>query len=176
VAPRAGPAARSGPATAARGGPATAARGGPATAARDSYIAFAEAFNRDLKILTRDVTERYPDDATIKRAEKRIMLVVDTDPLYVIDLVGAYLLSYKDQIYALESGNQGAEEFFLESSYDSEIRAGVDKEKVDLVSYIMPKMKECVRTLAEDEKADYKRRVVSLLDNYVEYLVAKGKK
>lgn len=140
------------------------------------YAVYVEAFNRDLKTLTRDVVERYPEDATIYRAEKRVMLAINADPLFVINSVGQYLFAYRDQIYALESGGMDAERFFLDSSYDSEIREGVNKEKIDLVNYIMPKMKECVLGLDGDEKAAYKRLVVSLLDNYIEYLTAKLKK
>jgi hypothetical protein len=143
---------------------------------KTSFTIYAEAFNRDLKTLTRDVAARYPEDATIFRAEKRVMLVIDTDPLYVIDLVGKYLYDYRTQVYALESGGAEAEQFFLKNEYDSELQAGVNREKVDLVNYIMPKMKECVNVLSEEEKAEYKRLVVSLLDNYVEYLSARVQK
>jgi hypothetical protein len=140
------------------------------------FIAYVEQFNSDLKTLVRDVASRYPEDPNIYRAEKRVMLVIGTDPLYVIDLVGKYLFTYKDQVYALEQDGAEAEKFFLDNGYDTEILAGVDQDKVDLVNYIMPKLKECVRALEADEKAEYKSRVVSLLDNYVEYLAARLQK
>lgn len=148
----------------------------PAARPQLGFAEYAEMFNRDLKILVQDVAARYPHDANIYRARQRVMTVISMDPLYVIDLVGKYLFTYKEQVYALETSGAEAEKFFLDSSYDAELRAAVNQEKIDLVNYIMPKLKECVRALEADEKEDYKKRVVSLLDNYIEYLAAKLRK
>lgn len=151
------------------------AAAGPSQAAL-GYAEHVEQFNRNLKVIIQDVVARYPQDASIYRARQRVMTVIALDPLYVIDLVGKYLFSYREEIYALETGGIEAEKFFLENSYDAELRAAVSREKVDLVNYFMPKLKECVRALEADEKEDYKKRVVALLDNYVNYLAAKLQK
>ena len=142
---------------------------------RGAYVVYAEQFNRNLKILARDIAARYPEDATADRAKKRIMTVIDVDPLYVIDTVGPYLYAYRDQIFALNDPAAGArmEDFFLENSFDAELQASVVQETADLVSYVIPKLKERVRALPPEEKRQYKELVIALLDDYIEYLAEK---
>lgn len=132
-----------------------------------TYIEYVENFNRTLKVLTRDLGQRYPLDAKVARAQKRIMSAIAIDPLFVINAVGPYLYSYRDQIYKL---NEGSESFFLENTFDTELKEGIDAEKVDLVSYIIPKAKECMRTLPPKEMQQYKDLVIALLDDYIEFL------
>jgi hypothetical protein len=138
---------------------------------KSAYIPFVESFNRNLKVLTRDLGKRYPNDAMFSRAQKRVMTVIAVDPLFVIDAVGPYLYNYRDQIYNLD---ENAESFFLENSFDTELKASINQEKADMVGYIIPKVKECARTLPADEKEQYKALVVALLDDYVEYLAARA--
>lgn len=133
---------------------------------------YVNSFNRGLKLLTRDLAQRHPADAMVWRAEKRIMAVIDLSPLFTIDTVGPYLYSYRAQIYAAASpdGLAAAEAFFMENSFDSELRASVNAEKADLVSYIIPKAKECARALDPEAKRAYIELVIGLLDDYVDYL------
>lgn len=140
-----------------------------------AYVAFVEQFNHNLKILTTDLAGRYPDDPKALRTKKRIMLVIDVDPLYVIDTVGPYLYTYREQIYALNDQSKGAqmEAFFLENDFDAELRASVDTEKAAEVAYVIPKLKEGARALPPAEKQQYKDLVIELLDSYVEYLAEK---
>jgi len=140
-------------------------------AAATSYIAHVEQFNHHLKVLVRDLAKRYPNDALVFRAQKRAMTAISLDPLYVTDTVGQYLYDYREQIYNL---NEETEAFFLENTFDAELKACVDQEKFDMVSYIIPKAKECARSLPPDEKAEYVELVVSMLDCYIEYLAARA--
>ena len=130
------------------------------------YIEYVESFNHTLKVLARDLAKRYPNDAMVFRAHKRSTTVIAVNPLLVIDTVGPYLYSYREQIYNLD------EAFFLENDFDAELKASVDQDKADMVSYLIPKAKECARTLPPNEKEEYKALVVSLLDDYIEYLAA----
>jgi hypothetical protein len=133
------------------------------------YIEFVESFNHNLKVLARDLAKQFPNDAMVFRAQKRAMTVIAVDPLFVIDAVGPYLYSYREQIYNLD---ENAEAFFLENDFDAELKASVNQEKADMVSYLIPKAKECARALPPNEKEEYKALVVSLLDDYIEYLAA----
>lgn len=133
--------------------------------------ALVESFNSKIRILARDLAQQYPNDATIGRAQKRTNTVTALSPLFVIDSVGPYLYRYRDKIYSLEKDNS-AVEFFMENTYDTELKAGVNTEKVDLVMYIIPKAKESARALPPGAMADYTRLVVDLLDIYIEYLAA----
>ncbi|MFA6165790.1 MAG: hypothetical protein WC700_04180 [Gemmatimonadaceae bacterium] len=140
----------------------------------ESYVTYAEQFNLDLKALTVDLHQRYPLDAKIDRAYKQIMTVINYDPLFVIDTAGPYLLTYKDQIAALRGGaSEGIEQFFINNTFDDELKRGTDMEKTDLVKYIIPKAKEPYKNLTPAERKPYRERVVRLLDNYVDYLLAR---
>lgn len=138
--------------------------------ATNNYIEYVERFNHNIKILTRDLSKRCAADATIFRAQKRIMTVIAIEPIFVIKNVGPYLYSYREQIYNLNSCENDSENFFLENAFDTELKEGVNQEKVDMVSYIIPRAKECARTLPPAEKAEYKALVIALLDDYIEYL------
>jgi hypothetical protein len=146
-----------------------------AVPARSDFVAYAEQFNHTLKVLTCDLARRYPNDAMVYRAEKRIMAVVDFYPLFVIDEVGPYLYKYRKQIFALHDANAAAaaEAFFMDNTYDTDLKASVNQEKADMVSYIIPKAKECARSLPALEKQQYIDAIVSLLDDYIEYLSEK---
>jgi hypothetical protein len=142
------------------------------------YIEHVDNFNRALKELTKNLSEKYPRDATIARAKQRIFLAVQLSPVQVVEKVGKNLFNYKDQIYNLTSGS---EDFFMENDFDVEIKTAVgkDADKADMVQYIIPKIKECARSLPAEEKTKYKEMVVDMLDEYIEYMTTRperGKK
>ena len=128
---------------------------------------FVDRFTRNLRLLANALVKAYPKDETVARARKRIGTGIDVDPLTVVNMVGVYLFKYKDQIYAF---NPSVEAFFMESNFDDEIKAGVDSEKVDLVKYLIPRVKDHARTLPPDQKKVYIDIVVELLDDYIETL------
>jgi hypothetical protein len=135
-------------------------------------LTFVNNFNHDIRVLVRDLAAQYPKDATIYRAQRRVMTVTEVDPLFVIGQVGPYLYSYRDQIYAPESDRTAIEAFFMANTFDAELRESIDNEKADLVRYIIPKAKEHASTLSAAEKAQYRDIVVRLLDNYIDFLAA----
>jgi hypothetical protein len=147
----------------------------PPARAPASYTVYAESFNRSLKVLTIDLARRYRGDADVYRAKERIMTVVAYDPLFVINEVGPYLYKYREQIYQIETDSEAVEEFFLGQDFKAEFDECTNKDKIDLVKALLPKVKATVRTLqasSADEKQQYKALIVSLLDDYVEYLAA----
>lgn len=123
-----------------------------------------ESFNGVLKALACDLVVRYPTDPKIDRAKKRIMLAIDTWPVWIIDTIGPILYGYRDAIYAAD------ETFFLQNSFDAEFEGSVDMEKVDYVTYIIPKVKGAWAEANPSDKDAYKEKVLDLLDAYVEYL------
>ncbi len=127
-------------------------------------VAIVEEFNRRIRLLARSLAEQYPSDATIARAQKRIGLAADVEPLAVLNTVGPYLYRYREQILA------GDEAFFIENTYDAELREGVAADRVSLAAYIIPKVKEAWAGKAAAVKAGYKDTVVALLDLYLDFL------
>jgi hypothetical protein len=140
--------------------------GKPRTAA-ESKIASLAAFNRIVKIFATTLGKQFPQDAFVARAQKRINLAVEADPVYILDNVGAYLVKYNKEI------DGGDEKFFLENDYDAELRAGVKEEKVAEVKIIMPKIKDAWKTLDDKTKESYKRHVKEMLGHYLDYRLGK---
>jgi hypothetical protein len=149
--------------------PAAPAPAAPAAGGTD-YRTHVDAFNHDLRVLVRDLAARHPGDATIYRAQRRVMTVTELDPMFVIRDVGPYLYTYRAQIYAMETDPAGIEAFFMENSFDAELRQSVNQDKADLVRYIIPKAKACAAGLSLDEKGQYRDIVVRLLDNYLDFV------
>ena len=132
-----------------------------------TLVSYVEEFNSILKKLTCELAIRYPNDATIDRAKKRIHLAMDIDPTFIIDEVGPYLYPYREEIYA------GDADFFIENDYDAELKQSVDTEKAGLTAYIIPKVKTAWGESDADQQEAYMVTVQALLDIYLEYLALK---
>jgi hypothetical protein len=127
-------------------------------------VSYVEEFNGILKKMACNLVVLYPTDARIVRAKKRILLAMDMDPISIIDAVGPYLYCYREGIYA------GDADFFIGNAYDAELKESVNAEKADLVSYIIPKVKEAWKVSDAGQREAYKVTVQALLDVYIEYL------
>lgn len=126
-------------------------------------------FCHEMRLLVRDLEARLGADPLVARAARRAGIAVSEAPVFVIESVGPYLARYGRQIYAMRD-DAAAEEFFLEQSYDAEILASPASEKRDLVTYVIPLVKRAARGLGPAERAEYRERVVTLLDLYLDYL------
>lgn len=138
--------------------------------AANTSTEFANSICRIIRKLVAELVRAFPRDATVDRVKKRLFLATDSCPIFVAETVGAYLFPYRAEVWSHDEG------FFLENSYDQELRAAVSTEKVDYVEYIMPLVKNLWRagTTPEDVKQDCRESVSRILDLYIEYLVAKG--
>jgi len=130
------------------------------------WIALVDRFNRNLRILSRDLNRRYPNDPMVYRAHQRTLMVIAANPTFVIEQVGPYLARYHREIYEF---TPEVERFFLANTFDSELKAGVVAEKVDLVSYVIPKVKEAAIGETPEVREQYRQVVIELLDDYLEY-------
>lgn len=132
------------------------------------YMAYVESFNKKLKTLTLDMFSRFKTDSMVWRAKERVMTAISIDPLYIIDVIGEYLLTYKEQIYGKKA------EFFIDNGFEKEFRESVDPSKVDMVQYLMPKIKGEWKSLDAKTREEYEQIVIDLLDDYIEYVCAKA--
>lgn len=128
------------------------------------YVKHVDAFNKKLKTLALDMSNRFKSDSMVWRAKERVMAAVSIDPLYIIGVVGAYLYTYRDQIYGKEAA------FFIEQDYEKEFRESIDPTKVEAVRYIMPKIKSVWKTLDKATQERYQQIVIDLLDDYIEFV------
>lgn len=124
------------------------------------------AFNRGAKLLVTDLKKRNPTDTVVWQAHSRAMIVIEHNPAFVMMTMGPHLFKYRDDIYA------GNEKFFIDNSYQDELKAGEKEEKVEMVKYLIPKIKEAWKKLSDKEKNNYKEAVGGLLDSYLDYLIA----
>jgi hypothetical protein len=135
-----------------------------------AYVQYIHSFCKTIQIITNDLKKRFPDDPVVYRAQKRVMTIIGIDPKLVIDVCGPYLYQYRDKIYSDDVDESSS--FFIENDYDREIKESSGGEKLELATYIIPKMKECAIQLPLEEKKQYKDFATSLLDDYIEYLAA----
>jgi hypothetical protein len=120
-------------------------------------------FNGNINLLITDLVRAYPHDATAARVKKRVALSINLTPMYVIDTVGPYLVKYTDEINARKYA------FFIENSYDSELKAAVDEQKANETVALMPLIKQAFKQFSDAKKASYAKLVESMLLDYVEY-------
>jgi len=108
----------------------------------------------------------FPHDPTVDRAAKRLSLAIQERPELIIETIGGYLWKYREQI------SDEDEAFFLENSYDAEIREAVNQEKLDYVQYLMPRVKGLwVSPEVSNEDRDvYRQYVLDMFDLYIDYL------
>lgn len=137
------------------------------------YVEYIHSFCNTIKIITTDLMRRFPQDPVVYRAHRRVITIIGIDPKLVIDICGPYLYQYRDKIYSEDVDESSS--FFIENDYDREIKESTGGEKLELATYIIPKMKECALSLPLDEKKQYKDFASNLLDDYIEYLAAVNK-
>lgn len=128
-----------------------------------------EGFNRAIKLLATKLVELHPKDPQIQRAKKKIYVGIDVTPTVLIDAVGPYLYSCREQIMA------GDYNFFLETQdYQTEVAniAGHNAEQADLIMDIIPKVKAAWKASDAGLQEQYLRLVQDLLDHYVDYRLA----
>jgi hypothetical protein len=125
-------------------------------------------FNRLVKQLLRDLEKMFPSDHKIRNIKNKVSIAIEVKSTIIIEKVGPQLNRHKDKIYNMDDGT---EEFFMQNDFDDDILAAADAdmEKVDIARYLVPKLKECAKTMSAEDKAKYKMIVVDLLHSYMEY-------
>ncbi|GFR90045.1 hypothetical protein ElyMa_002557600 [Elysia marginata] len=140
--------------------PASASKAAPP---QGSLVSYVEEFNSILKKLSSGLAARFPFDATIDRAKKRIQLAVDMDPTLGIDTVGPYLYRFREEIFA------GDDAFFIEKSHSVDPE-DIDSENADLISYLIPKVQTAWTEADRCQQDAYRAVIQDLLDVYLDYL------
>ena len=132
--------------------------------ATESVPAVVDRFLRRVRVLVRSLEETFPEDATVVRAVKRIRFACEHVPAVVIRNIGYYLYQYREQVVARDLN------FFISTSYDSDIQASVKQDKADFVQYLIPRVKDVVCQLDAEAQLEYSDIVLGMFDDYLTYL------
>ena len=135
-----------------------------------AYVAHAESFNHNLKVLARDLARQFPNDAVISRIQKRTVAIIAIDPLMVIDIAGPRLYAYHDMIY---NEGIGALATFIDYDFSADIQSAEDREDSEIAAHIIPKVQQALRAVTPEDQRAYWDILVNLLDDYIEYLAVK---
>lgn len=128
---------------------------------KNSYIDY---FLHNLKILIKEVSAFLPDDPNLYRLNKRVMFIINADPLYSFNKVGSYLYKYKDFIY-----DSTTEELLVKWNF-VEVYNENDKELEDVSIMIISELQKCMKAMDKQHKDYYRNMVASILDSYIEYI------
>lgn len=127
---------------------------------------YIDSFLHNLKIIIKETSTLLPNDPIIYRTNKRLMLAIQYDPLYVFNTVGEYLYSYKDFVY-----DASTEDLLMEWDFQKEVKEVGDPEVEEVAVLLIGQIKKCLRAMKEDEKKIFRKLTSELLDDYIEYTV-----
>jgi hypothetical protein len=131
-------------------------------------------FNRRLKLLMVELARLRPNDASIARTQKRLVLASDQCPELVLDWTGQTLFRYNESIYSddpkvwekfFTPGDTSLFEDSLGRSKNSADRSDAEK--------IIYEVQTLVSKFDQAKKVEYIETVRILLDYYLEWASAK---
>jgi len=136
-----------------------------------AFVEYAVSFNHNIKVLARDLARQFPNDAVVARIQKRTSAIIALDPLAVIDVAGPRLYKYREMIFG-----QGFAAFqhFIDYDFSADCHTNAtDSEDTEMAMHIVPNVQKALRAVPAADQKSYWEILVSLLDDYIEYLAAK---
>lgn len=140
-----------------------------------SLAQIVQTFVSTLKRLMADLARRVPNDATIARAQKRLVLASDAVPVDILTVAGPYLYNYREAIY---SDDETVWKRFFDGgpeTFQQDLESAEDPTKKDAAEYMIPKIQTIAHGLVPEEQRQYLEATRDLLDSYLDYLVATQK-
>ena len=134
----------------------------------NSLPAIIGRFTSRTRILVRTLAEAFPDDATVARAVARGRFACEHAPVVVVKNLGYYIYKYRDQVFARDL------EFFVQTTYDSDLMESVTRDKIDFVQYLIPRVKAAVVKLDHESQMEFADLILDMLDEYLGYVEAGG--
>ena len=125
-----------------------------------------DTFLHNCKILVNSFTNILPEnDPTFYRLNKRILLAIQYDPLYVFSSMGKKLYEYRDFVY-----NENIEVESLMKKIKNENKIINPDETTEVILFIIKYIEEEFKKTENDDNKRFFRKLLSeLLDGYVEY-------
>ena len=127
-------------------------------------------FNKKIKLLSKEITQRFPNDAIAFRTQKQIILAIDTYPTCIIDAVGEYLYSYRNKI--LDKPTEDVILFFNQLDYKEQLKNSEIDEKEKSISYFIPKIKDVINNMKPQEKKQYILLITDLIYDFIDYKIS----
>ena len=120
------------------------------------------------RILVRTLSESFPDDATVARAVARGRFACEHAPVVVVKNLGYYIFKYRDQVLAHDLN------FFIQTTYDTDLMESVTRDKIDFVQYLIPRVKNVIVRLDHEAQMEFADIILDMLDEYLKYVEAGG--
>lgn len=135
----------------------------------------AEKFNKNIKKLINILNQSIPNNILLDTIKRRTKLVIDGDPLYLIDEGGVYIFNYRDYI----KDNQ-VEQLLL--NYDQVIQSDKDAQEylnensneAEDINQLLGLLKRVWNTYSDEEKKIINKIFKILLSEYCKYLSLKN--
>jgi hypothetical protein len=140
-----------------------------------NIVDITEKFNKNIKKLINVLNESITNNILLDTIKRRTKIIIDTDPLYLIEQGGVYIFSYREYIK-----NEQIEELLL--NYDSIIQSNKDaqsyiKENSDDaedINKLLGLLKNVWNTYSKDEKKIINKLFKILLSEYCKFLSIKN--
>lgn len=135
----------------------------------------AEKFNKNIKKLINILNQSITNNILLDTIKRRTKLVIDSDPLYLIDEGGVYIFNYRDYIK-----NNEVEQLLL--NYDQVIQSDKDAQEylnensneAEDINQLLGLLKRVWNTYSDEEKKIINKIFKILLSEYCKYLSLKN--
>ena len=135
---------------------------------QDTLPAVIARFTSRTRILIRTLAESFPDDATAMRAVARGRFACEHAPVVVIKNIGYYINKYSDQVLDRDLN------FFIQTTYDTDLMESVTRDKIDFVQYLIPRVKESVVGLDHAAQMEFADLILDMFEDYLTYVELGG--
>jgi hypothetical protein len=135
----------------------------------------AEKFNKNIKKLINILNQSIPNNILLDTIKRRTKVVIDSDPLYLIDEGGVYIFNYRDYIK-----NNQIEQLLL--NYDQVIQSDKDAQdylnensnEAEDINQLLGLLKNVWNTYSIEEKKIINKIFKILLSEYCKFLSLKN--
>lgn len=135
----------------------------------------AEKFNKNIKKLINILNQSIPNNILLDTIKRRTKVVIDSDPLYLIDEGGVYIFNYRDYI----KNNQIEELLFnydqvIQSDKDAQEYLNENSNEAEDINQLLGLLKNVWNTYSIEEKKIINKIFKILLSEYCKFLSLKN--
>lgn len=140
-----------------------------------NVVDITEKFNKNIKKLINILNDSITNNILLDTIKRRTKIIIDTDPLFLIEQGGVYIFKYRDYIK-----NEEIENLLL--NYDSVIKSNKSAQdylndnsnEAEDINKLLGLLKNVWNTYSFEEKKIINKIFKILLSEYCKYLSIKG--